>query len=190
MGFFDFLKGKKQNEQFTDVPPNPEAPMPDFNAGFAPAPGADFKIEVPNFDIPKDPSWETFEEPKQELPVQQESIIPPPMVQEEPHPVELRIEEHVEQEPEEEPIEKVEEKPKKPVQRKMYNGPMFLSIDQCEEIISDLNTSKNGLKKVDDALTRMNGLRQQSDKLSEAMKRDIEVSHHSLMKIDKIIFKR
>ncbi len=182
-----------------------------MNFPSVPGSGADFKLDIPGFSEPaREPMQNWNLEPRQTKPsvaVQEQKDEPeddfkinvplPVMVTEdEMRPVEQRIEEHVEEakapeqgdfslsQLEEEKPRIIETSVKRNVER-----PIYLNLDQCEEMIGDLIATKASLKRLEDSAYGLNEVRTQSDKATEGLKRSIEAVHHGLIKIDRVIFK-
>ena len=191
MAFFKFLKmGKKEASENLDLPPAPPSlggfdeklafDMPDFEKEVIS--GGEFKFpeeELPELDkMPEFPGSPELEEMPEELPFPPIPSIGAPQAM-----PEL---EQIQEGPKLDIPAKMEKELLKP-EKKVLLGKraIYIKVNQFRSMVSDINKIRRDLKESEDALTKLENIKNAKDKSFDKIKSSLDDLQKKLIFIDK-----
>lgn len=211
MGFLKFLKREKKKEDFDelDLPPAPP-PLEGFDEDIALPDFSDFgkeKIsaagdELSKFDFPEiSQDFPPFSETEEEQPPIA-SVTAAPAIPEEispatpsiPKPQQIAPEIGEDQDASTQGIYPKKERrlfsPEKRAAREMPNvKTVYVRVDDFKVALGGINILRNDLKKSEEALTKLENIKNSKDRSFDRMKSSLGDLQHKLIFIDKTLFK-
>jgi len=200
MGILNFLK-KKPETGTADLPPPPPPPTKGLDLELPEAPGLPPLTGLNNAPMPPAPTMrpspmmapppettiptvtgasEEHEEPHMMMPAPQES-----------HEEELHEAPELPNLPDlEEPV--VMEPTIRPPTRRVDGGsikPMFISIEDYQDILSSIGNIKDALHETEGAMSRLNELKNAQERILEDWRTHIEDAERKITYIDQVIFR-
>ena len=202
MGFLRFLKRDKKEEHSADLDMPPEPPRME---GFD-----DLNFDMPDFGqkVPQGGDLPDFDFPKESMPVQSSKFIEPPSLPEFEEPVNAKPSlfpmHELPPTPPELPEDEDDEKSAQPAALPSISraipepsksigmpddGNLYVRADKYRDAISNLSQIRNSLRKSEEDIVKMDGLKNSKDKAFDRFKSSLDDLQRKLIFVDKTLFK-
>lgn len=186
MGFLNFFKKKEGKKVNLEIPPPPppslQKPLPEFKKPKIEQIEPKFKPITPKLNIPeisfKPPHKPQINIPKTVMqPIRFKPSFPKP---------EFKHEEHKHEEHKHE--EHIEEEPKIIPEKHITHKEIFVRTENFKHVVDNLNSIKKKIKESENALSRLNDVKNDEDKQYEKWHSQLEEVQRKLMFVDKMLF--
>lgn len=190
MGILNFLK-KKPETGTADLPPPPPPPTRGLGLELPEAPGLP---SLAGLGIEQMPSAPTRAPPQeQSIP----TVTGASEEDEEPHMMMQETQEEAHEAPELPDLQDLEEpvimEPTIMPPKRMVDGgsikPMFISIEDYQDILSSIGNIKDALHETESAMSRLNELKNAQERILEDWRTHIEDAERKITYIDQVIFR-